>query len=216
MGRAIFRAHACLACSMEWASQETIVPDSIAPLSATRRNRLLPIATGSDGGKSEQKSDLTLISDPDPSGLSKPNQRETERDEPPAILIFPTHGKAKTWAFTEEHKAPLELAFPHMDVIAVTKKALAWCHANPRKQKTPDGMARFLFNWLTKTQNDGGGPQLPLAKPKPPPGLCVFHATTATANKPSRFPEATCAECRHVASLRNPRPSDTPTAFGGG
>jgi hypothetical protein len=80
---------------------------------------------------------------------SKPIEEKT-------ILTFPTSGKgAKEWHLIESKLAEFREAFPALDVYAECRKALCWVNANPGNKKTASGMARFLFGWLSRSQNKG-------------------------------------------------------------
>ena len=76
----------------------------------------------------------------------------------PAILIFPICGNgSRHWGLTESKIKPLKEAFPAVDVVSESKKALAWVIANPDKKKTCSGMPKFLYNWIARVQNSQGG-----------------------------------------------------------
>lgn len=85
------------------------------------------------------------------------HSREERQVEPaePAVLTFPCHGAARSWDLTAGYVAELSALYPALDVVAECRKALAWCGANPAKQKTAGGMKRFLVNWLNAAQNSG-------------------------------------------------------------
>lgn len=77
-------------------------------------------------------------------------------DSEPPVLQFPVVGKGgNIWTLTADKVRELSAAFPSVDVLAESRKALAWCNANPSKQKTVRGMPAFLFRWMEKTQNSG-------------------------------------------------------------
>jgi hypothetical protein len=69
------------------------------------------------------------------------------------FLTFPTDGKTKAWALTAAKVSELRAAFPALDVMAECRKALAWLQSNPERRKTDRGMPRFLFNWMSRSQN---------------------------------------------------------------
>lgn len=73
------------------------------------------------------------------------------------LIEYPTVGKdSKPWPLLPSQVSEWQAAYPGVDVTAECRKALAWCNANPRKQKTFSGMPKFLNGWLTKAQNDSG------------------------------------------------------------
>lgn len=47
--------------------------------------------------------------------------------------------------------------FPAVNVMQELKKMYMWLDANPTRKKTRRGINRFIFNWLEKAQNKGGG-----------------------------------------------------------
>lgn len=59
----------------------------------------------------------------------------------------------KTWTLSKPNYDTLVEAYPAVDLDAELRKIRAWVIANPRNRKTPNGMLRFLNNWLSKTQN---------------------------------------------------------------
>ncbi len=73
----------------------------------------------------------------------------------PVVMEFPTNGKKKSWDLTEEFLEECKQAFPGLDVLAETRKALAWLKAN--RLKTAKGMPRFLNSWLSRANDRGGG-----------------------------------------------------------
>ena len=127
----------------------------------------------------------------------------------------------RTWRVPQSLVNELAVAFPSVDVVAEGRKARTWCVANPAKRKTAKGMAKFLFNWITRAVNSGNAAILAGARGSPKaqstgPALCQFHADRHTAGKPSRFPKPdTCSECKHVAALSRPRsPAGAPSSLG--
>lgn len=82
-----------------------------------------------------------------------------ELDKPASaspVLVLPCKGKGPT-EYPVSPKQVIEWndAFPAVDVSAELKKAKAWLNANPKKQKTHQGMPRFIVNWLSKEQDKG-------------------------------------------------------------
>lgn len=74
--------------------------------------------------------------------------------EPMALLTFPTVGTdGKTWDLTVTQASEWQALYPSMDILAEARVALAWVRANPGRQKTAGGMARFLVNWFNRSNN---------------------------------------------------------------
>lgn len=84
-------------------------------------------------------------------------QEQVGAAAPPAValLTFPTRGKVSEWGLQEEMLSGWSRLYPGVDVFSECRKALAWCHANPKKTKTADGMPAFLVNWLNRGVNSG-------------------------------------------------------------
>ena len=76
------------------------------------------------------------------------------RPDEPALMVFPCVGKdAKSWNLTEPFLAIQRQAFPDLDVMRESRKALAWVVANSSKRKTAGGMPKFLNHWFEHAQN---------------------------------------------------------------
>lgn len=78
----------------------------------------------------------------------------------PVVIEFPVKAKPKaphSWPLHRDKLREYEQTFAGLDVIGELRKARQWCVDNPSKQKTAGGMARFLFSWLERTNNRGGG-----------------------------------------------------------
>lgn len=74
----------------------------------------------------------------------------------PAVLVFPTVGKIKTWPLTGVKLDEYRESYPGVDVLAECRKARQWCLDNGPKRKTAQGMPAFLGRWLAKEQDRGG------------------------------------------------------------
>jgi hypothetical protein len=73
------------------------------------------------------------------------------------LLSFPVDGKgSRVWNLTESYVAELSSAFPSRDVLAESRRALAWVQAKPGRRKTARGMKAFLVGWLSRAQDRGG------------------------------------------------------------
>lgn len=73
------------------------------------------------------------------------------------VLAFPTVGDAKSWNLIQEHVDQLREAFPTLDVLGECRKARQWCIDNKQNRKTPKGMGKFLFGWMSRAQNGKTG-----------------------------------------------------------
>ena len=125
-----------------------------------------PIQSQDGAGTQEQEQDKDKDKDKDKeqdidasASCSEPNKSASEQTLVPvdALLEFPTVGKATRWYLTQQHINDLTESFPDLDVLAECRKALGWIRNNMPKRKTPKGMPRFLFYWLSKSQDSRGG-----------------------------------------------------------
>lgn len=111
-----------------------------------------------------------LCSDSDSDSHSDSDSQKEDSAEPadaasaaasPVVLVFPTvagkRNAAAEWELRENHVAELAATFPGVDVPFQCRKALAWVKANLAKRKTANGMPDFLFRWMSKEQDKGGG-----------------------------------------------------------
>lgn len=166
-GTITVRRRQCKACRAEWLARvsEEIIQGSIVLAKSDQKPTGLASPPQKATSPQSDSGSLDLFS-----GLSKPNQREGESHEPP-LMVFPTVGKARSWNFERAELNRLAGAFPALDILAEARKAYVWLEANKRNQKTPDGMSRFLFTWMTKAQNNGA-PRAParlaMAAPEKP------------------------------------------------
>lgn len=46
--------------------------------------------------------------------------------------------------------------YPAVDVAQEIRGMIGWLDANPQRRKTKSGIRRFMNNWLSKTQDQGG------------------------------------------------------------
>jgi hypothetical protein len=88
--------------------------------------------------------------------VSSPPQTATEpTPASPPVLHFPVVGsKDPTWALTQRQVDEWTALYPGLEVLAESRKALAWLAAKPQNRKTAGGMPRFLVSWLNRAVND--------------------------------------------------------------
>lgn len=79
-------------------------------------------------------------------------REENKEDLAPEVLIPLDDGSEHPVTLVEitEWKA----AYPRIDPLAESRKARAWCIANPAKRKTVRGVATFLNGWMARAQKD--------------------------------------------------------------
>ena len=116
--------------------------------------------------KKDISSEQRVATEPEPPEKQEIVQNEadmTEMVEPEDIKIAPNELQGlflyekdvrlvKLWP---ELISAWKLAFPGIDIVAEVKAAHAWEVANPKKRKVD--RARFLQNWMAKSQDKYGG-----------------------------------------------------------
>lgn len=76
----------------------------------------------------------------------------------PAVITFPCNGKPKNWNLTQTQIDEWAGLYPGVDILAESRKALAWIKANT--PKTSKGMPKFLVGWFGRTNDrQPGKPQ---------------------------------------------------------
>lgn len=112
-------------------------------------------AKGSRNGMANQEQEQEQEQELD-AGASCPETPPAASSVPP-ILVFPTDGRIKEWPLVAAKVAELAAAFPSLDILAECRKALGWVLAAPDRRKTAKGMSKFLFGWMSRCQDRGGG-----------------------------------------------------------
>ena len=87
---------------------------------------------------------------------SKENSSEPYQASELVILEIPLIKRDGFYLITESMIKEWEDTFPAVDIMQDLKNMRAWCIANPTKNKTKQGALKFITQWLTKTQNNGG------------------------------------------------------------
>ena len=100
-----------------------------------------------------------------------------------ALLEFPCVGKEKSWKLTRAKLQQLQEAFPDLDALAECRKAKGWVEANPQRRKTARGMMRFLFGWLSRTQDRGPPRQVAAGAGAPDPVTQALDALVARGRR---------------------------------
>lgn len=96
-------------------------------------------------------------------GMERKERREdtgasTQSVQPPPtpLFDFPIRG-GKTWTLTKEFLDDLSETYKGVDLNHESRKALAWCNANPSRRKTARGMPSFLVNWFSNAEPTNNG-----------------------------------------------------------
>jgi hypothetical protein len=108
---------------------------------------------------------------------------EPSDDSTPPVLVFPVTGNpnAREWALTQKQIDQWIEAFPSVSVLAECRKAKAWVEADMSHRKTAGGMTRFLFRWLSKTNDTGQRRPTSTLAPSGGPAVPGVEATRAAA-----------------------------------
>ena len=72
-------------------------------------------------------------------------------------MTFPVVGDKKhsDWHLRQSKFAEYKEVFPHLDVLAESRKALQSLRDNSQRRKTARGMPKFLSGWLERAQDSG-------------------------------------------------------------
>ncbi|MGL6025672.1 MAG: helix-turn-helix domain-containing protein [Vibrio sp.] len=84
-----------------------------------------------------------------------PSKLETAKPEDPVLFEIPTKGKGSTFPVTQADVFEWRELYPAVDVAQQLRNMIGWCNANPTRQKTSSGAARFIHAWLCKEQDKG-------------------------------------------------------------
>ncbi|MBY8088249.1 hypothetical protein KW496_21930 [Vibrio fluvialis] len=84
-----------------------------------------------------------------------PSQLETEKPTDPVLFEIPLKGKGTIHQVTQSELFELRELYPAVDVAQQFRKMIGWCKANPTRQKTKQGVKRFINSWLSNEQDKG-------------------------------------------------------------
>lgn len=87
--------------------------------------------------------------------LNVPSKLETEIPHDPVLFEIPLKGKNSVHLVTKSQLAELKQLYPAVDVLQQLRNMIGWCKANPTRQKTSQGINRFIHSWLCKEQDRG-------------------------------------------------------------
>ena len=125
-----------------WIEELTETPADDAGTPARHAGTPADSPVGREGKGREQKgTEITACSESE-----NPDSKPPE----PAILVFPCQGKRPEWHLTRRQIDKWRSLYPGLDVLAESRKALAWIEANPMKRKTFVGMPGFLVRWFSR------------------------------------------------------------------
>lgn len=128
------------------------------PKGSTKETRKKPM-----GKPKENPSDNP--SGTDKIGLDRIGEEDTymsdtpDGDAEPAVFNLPTNKyntSGESYLITESQVDEWAEAFPACNIMGELKQMKVWLDANKSKRKTHGGMGKFVANWLSRTQNNGG------------------------------------------------------------
>jgi hypothetical protein len=76
--------------------------------------------------------------------------------EEEVFATLPCTGKQKEFVVTKAYVSEMQSMYPGVDIEKETLRAKGWLINNPKKQKTHNGMTRFLGSWYDRQQNNAG------------------------------------------------------------
>lgn len=89
-----------------------------------------------------------------PSKSAKP--QAPKEPEEPAMITLILNDKSE-YGVTQKMIDTYKECYPALDIMQELRSMKAWCLSNPTNRKTRNGIGRFINNWLSKSQNRGGG-----------------------------------------------------------
>ena len=84
---------------------------------------------------------------------AEPNELATS--QPPIITLI-LNDKSE-YGITQKDIDEYTELYPGANVMQELRNMKGWCMSNPTRRKTRTGIKRFITNWLSKAQNQGGG-----------------------------------------------------------
>ncbi|MDA5316674.1 helix-turn-helix domain-containing protein [Vibrio cholerae] len=84
-----------------------------------------------------------------------PSELETDKPAEPVLFEIPLKGKSSIHGVTQSELFEYRDLYPAVDVAQQIRNMIGWCKANPTRQKTSQGIKRFIHAWLSKEQDRG-------------------------------------------------------------
>ncbi|HAS4952626.1 TPA: ATPase [Vibrio cholerae] len=84
-----------------------------------------------------------------------PSELETDKPAEPVLFEIPLKGKSSIHGVTQSELFEYRELYPAVDVAQQIRNMIGWCKANPTRQKTSQGIKRFIHAWLSKEQDRG-------------------------------------------------------------
>lgn len=136
---------------------EKVTPSNAELLRVTASYReSLPLGDTRARGTPSEGSIKNISFSFDPSAPSNEALLELWLQNEPFSLLKDPQSKAALWA----------QSYPKVDLLAESRKIIAWWASNPSKRKTQRGVPRFVNAWLSRAASGGDAPRTEKPQPK--------------------------------------------------
>lgn len=88
-------------------------------------------------------------------GAERSDDHSTQQPEEPSVFEL-TLNDGSTYGVTQSEIDKYSKLYPAVDVRQEIRGMIGWLDSNPARRKTRTGIRRFMNNWLSKTQDQGG------------------------------------------------------------
>lgn len=88
-------------------------------------------------------------------GAERSDDHSTQQPEEPPVFLL-TLNDGSTYGVTQSEVDRYSELYPDVDVAQEIRGMIGWLDTNPQRRKTRSGIRRFMNNWLSKTQDQGG------------------------------------------------------------
>ena len=92
----------------------------------------------------------------------------------PTVIQLTTN-KNEPYNITQAELDTFVECYPAVDIMQELRKMKAWLESNPTKRKTKGGMLRFVNNWLSREQDNGGTKRNGAAEQSTPDGGTAYN-----------------------------------------
>ena len=88
-------------------------------------------------------------------GAERADAHSTQQPEEPSVFQMPLND-GSFYGVTQSEIDKYSSLYPAVDIEQEMRGMIGWLYSNPTLRKTQSGIRRFMNNWLSKTQNQGG------------------------------------------------------------
>lgn len=88
-------------------------------------------------------------------GAERSDDHSTQQPEEPSVFEL-TLNDGSAYGVTQSEIDKYSKLYPAVDIRQEIRGMIGWLDANPSRRKTRTGIRRFMNNWLSKTQDQGG------------------------------------------------------------